>query len=275
MTNDQEKKQRAIEIIRRRYAEQREQVASIEPRLEEYFDDLCNHSSATGEHDDRHNLYELLGAVKFLRLLRTYEFNQRKFISVLRLREGQWRKDERGVWHHVSGGLKCPGTTGPTVYRWQPFQVFVLASVFGFYADIDTRLTVKQRDTLLPSEHVDEDGHIIDRRRLCTDFTFYAPRKTDKTGLSAFIQFVFFFFEDDNAEIYCCANSSDQAKLLYRRVRSLLAQMDSGNRIRQTETVCDWRQAYKGLHDSSIRPLSAGGKTKDGMFAQLCCADEF
>ena len=51
--------------------------------------------------------------------------------------------------------------------------------------------------------------------------------------------------------------------------------MDDGNRIRSTQTVTDWRQAYKSVHDSSVRPLSAGGKTKDGMFAQLCCADEY
>ena len=42
-----------------------------------------------------------------------------------------------------------------------------------------------------------------------------------------------------------------------------------------TETVCDWRPAYKAVRDSSIRPLSAGGKNKDGAFAQQCCADEY
>ena len=42
-----------------------------------------------------------------------------------------------------------------------------------------------------------------------------------------------------------------------------------------TETVCDWRPAFQTIRNSSIRPLSAGGKTKDGMFAQLCCADEY
>ena len=116
---------------------------------------------------------------------------------------------------------------------------------------------------------------IYDLRRLCTDYTFYAPRKTDKTGLSAFIQVVFFLLEDTNAEAYCCANSSDQAKLLYRRTKMMLQQLDDGHRWRMTETVCDWRPQFKIVRDSSIRPLSAGGKTKDGMFAQLCCADEY
>ena len=116
---------------------------------------------------------------------------------------------------------------------------------------------------------------IFDLRRLCTDFTFYAPRKTDKTGLSAFIQVVFFLLEDNNSESYCCANSNDQAKLLYRRTKLMLQQLDDGHKWRMTETVCDWRPQFKVVRDSSIRPLSAGGKTKDGMFAQLCCADEY
>jgi phage terminase large subunit-like protein len=51
--------------------------------------------------------------------------------------------------------------------------------------------------------------------------------------------------------------------------------MDDGNRIRSTQTVTDWRQAYKSVHNSLIMPLTAGGRTKDGLYAQLCCADEF
>jgi phage terminase large subunit-like protein len=151
----------------------------------------------------------------------------------------------------------------------------VLASVYGFYSWVDTRVSADERAELLPTERV-KDGTVWDYRRVCTDFTYFGPRKTDKTGLAAYIQFEFFFFEDDNAEIYCCANSSDQAKLLYSRTRQLIMQMDqTGNRIRSTQTVTDWKQAFKTVHDSSVRPLSAGGKTKDGMFAQLCCADEY
>lgn len=197
-----------------------------------------------------------------------------KVQTVIRLREGEWRREGKR-WRHVSGGLKCPGTSGAQVYRWQPFQVFVLASVYGFYSWVDTRVSADERAELLPTERV-KDGTVWDYRRVCTDFTYFGPRKTDKTGLAAYIQFEFFFFEDDNAEIYCCANSSDQAKLLYSRTRQLIMQMDAtGNRIRSTQTVTDWKQAFKTVHDSSVRPLSAGGKTKDGMFAQLCCADEY
>lgn len=274
MTQEQERKEKALGILRRRYEGQRQQVEGVEPRLAQYYDDLIAHSSAVeGDGNDWHNYYEVLGAIKFLRLLRTYEFDMRKVQRVVKMREGTWKRDGR-MWRHVGGGLKCPGTSGAQVYRWEPFQVFILASIFGFHAWIDTQLTTYDRQTLLPTERV-EDDRIMDLRRLCTDFTCFMPRKSDKTGMSAFIQCWFFFFEDDNSEIYCAANSADQSRLLFRRTKLMLSQIDDGHRIRQTETVCDWRPNYKHVHDSSIRPLSAGGKAKDGMFAQLCCADEY
>ena len=275
MTEHQQQKQAAINLLKDRFDGKEKILAEIDDRLLYYFADLCAESSAdTDDENDHHNVYELLGAAKFLRMLDTYTFNKKKVQTVIRLREGEWRQDGQGRWHHISGGLKCPGTSGAQVYRWQPFQVFVLASVFGFYEWVNTKVRAEDKAELLPTERI-KDGYVWDYRRVCTDFTYFGPRKTDKTGLAAYIQFIFFFFEDDNSEIYCCANSSDQAKLLYSRTRQLIAQMDGGNRIRSTQTVTDWRQAYKSVHDSSVRPLSAGGKTKDGMFAQLCCADEY
>jgi len=275
LTEFQSQKLAAIDLLKTRYEGKTDTLKDIDPRLDEYFRDLIAHSNADPDSpDDHHNVYELLGAAKFLRMLDTYNFNTKKVQTVIRLREGEWRREGKR-WRHVSGGLKCPGTSGAQVYRWQPFQVFVLASVYGFYSWVDTRVSADERAELLPTERV-KDGTVWDYRRVCTDFTYFGPRKTDKTGLAAYIQFEFFFFEDDNAEIYCCANSSDQAKLLYSRTRQLIMQMDqTGNRIRSTQTVTDWKQAFKTVHDSSVRPLSAGGKTKDGMFAQLCCADEY
>ena len=275
MTEYQEQKQAAIDLLKERFYGKEKILAEIDDRLLYYFADLCASSSAdTDDENDHHNVYELLGAAKFLRMLDTYTFNRKKVQTIIRLREGEWERDRSGRWHHLSGGLKCPGTSGAQVYRWQPFQVFVLASVFGFYTWVNTKNEAGTKAELLPTER-EKEGYVWDYRRVCTDFTYFGPRKTDKTGLAAYIQFVFFFFEDDNSEIYCCANSSDQAKLLYSRTRQLIAQMDDGNRIRSTQTVTDWRQAYKSVHDSSVRPLSAGCKTKDGMFAQLCCADEY
>ena len=276
MTEAQELKQRAIDKLHAMLEDGDvwRRLRDIDERLWIYFHDLEDHSSAeTDDEYDLHNLYEVLGGIKFLRLLATYPFNRKKVQKVIRLREGEWRFDGQ-TWHHVGGGLKCPGTSGDKVYRWQPFQVFVLASTFGFYSWINTQMPAGSKAELLPTER-ERDGYIWDYRRLCTDFTYFAPRKTDKTGLAAYIQFVFFFFEDTNAEIYCAANAASQSALLFSRTRQLVAQMDSDEMIRSTQTVIDWRDQYKSVRNSSVRPLTAGSKTKDGLFAQLCCADEF
>ena len=182
----------------------------------------------------------------------------------------------------MEGGLKHPGTTGPTYYRLQPFQVFVLASMFLLKAHINTEAEAGSRE-LLPTEYVNLEGewplndrklYIYDVRRLCTEFTFFTPRKTAKTQLSAFIQFWYFMSGDENAECYCCANASDQAKILFSRTRELIHQMDPRERrIRFTASQVNWKPGQ--FRTASLTALSAGGKTKDGLFAQLCSADEY
>lgn len=271
----QQLKQQALDILRQRYARQRDDVTAIDERLGEYFDHILAHSGTTaGDADDLHNVYEVLGAVRFLRLMRTYDFNDKKVRQVIRLREGEWQQDDGGQWRHLSGGLPQPSTHGTQVFRWQPFQVFVLAYVFGFQAWINTNMTDAGPMGMLDTERM-RDGYIEDLRRLITDFTYFGSRKSDKTGLSAYIQVIFFLMEDYNAEAYCCANSADQSKLLFRRTKLMLQELNVDEQWRLTETVCDWRPRYKNVRDSSIRPLSAGGKTKDGMYAQLCCPDEY
>ena len=148
MTKDD--KLKVVDILAERYQWEAAKVLEIEPRLCEYFNGLISAP-------ELHNTYELLGAVKFLRLLRTYEFNHKKVRQVIRLREGEWQQ-VGGRWQHVSGGIACPGTHGATVYRFKPFQVFVLASVFGFQCWVDTQQTTADRDTLLPTEKVVYDG---------------------------------------------------------------------------------------------------------------------
>jgi phage terminase large subunit-like protein len=258
----QEDKQEAVKILSERIGKQRDAIVAIDTRLLEYFQHQADCPKL-------HNGREIEGSVRFLRFLETYEFNHKKVHQVIRLREGIWKNGK-----HISGGIPQPGTQSRQVYRWEGFQVYVLASVFGFQTWINTQTLATERQ-LLPSERIGDDGYIYDLRRLCTDFTYFGPRKTDKTGLSAFIQVVFFLLEDANSECYCCANSSDQSKLLYQRTVQMLRFLDDGHRIRITQTVCDWKPNFQSVRNTSIRPLTAGGRTKDGLFASLCCADEY
>ena len=267
-------KQQAHGLLAERFDEQQLSVFRIEERLGMYMQGLVNNP-------DHHNAYEILGALKFLRLLTTYEQDINTFRDVIYKYEGVWEQRD-GIWHHVEGGLRHPGTTGPTYYRLQPFQVFVLASMFLLKAHINTEAEAGSRE-LLPTEYVNLEGewplndrklYIYDVRRLCTEFSFYTPRKTAKTQLSAFIQFWYFMSGDENAECYCCANASDQAKILFSRTRELIHQMDPRERrIRFTASQVNWKPGQ--FRTASLTALSAGGKTKDGLFAQLCSADEY
>ena len=260
----QEEKDKAVEMLRAQVSEQGVELADIESRLYDYYYGLT-------DEPESHNAYEIMGAVKFLRLLRTYEQDIETFQDVIYKYEGTWEQRD-GVWHHVEGGLKHPGTTGPQYYRLQPFQVFVLASMFLLKAWINTEATAGSRMLLKTERHI--NGIIHDLRRLCTEFTFFTPRKTAKTQLSAFIQFWYFMSADENAECYCCANASDQAKILFSRSRELIHQMDpKERRIRFTASQVNWKSGQ--FRSASLTALSAGGKTKDGLFAQLCSADEY
>ena len=274
MTEQQQQKQQAIDLLESRYRGMENVCEGIDMRLRMYFEDLLEHSSAREDDpNDWHGLYELLGAAKFLRCLDTYNFNTKKVQTVIRLREGEWRQEE-GVWRHISGGLKCPGIAGGQVYRWAPFQVFALASIYGFYTWIDTQMPAGSKPQLLRTER-EKDGTIWDYRRLCTDFTLTGSRKIDKTGFGGFIGVEFMLFEDYNMEGFCCANSEDQAKIIFRRIKYLLSGLDSEKRFRLTESIAAWRDKYSEISTASIRPMTAGGKFKDGQYAQLALKDEF
>ena len=264
----QEEKQQAHEILCRRLDDDMLMaLKAIDQRLQDYFVGIS-------DNPELHNGYEILCAVKFLRLLRTYEFNERRVQQIIQLREGEWTQDERGRWHHVRGGIKCPGTDTAHVYRWQPFQVFVLASVFGFHTWFNTEVKAIDKPELLLTEREREDGFVEDFRRLCNYFVMYTPRKTDKTGMSAYIQVVFFLMGDYNSEIYCCANAEFQSRILYDRTKFMLSDVDTKKRFDITSRSIKWKQKYHQVRNAMIMPLTAGGKTKDGPFAELVNWDE-
>ena len=238
--NKQQVKTEALAMMERILPKQADQLKAIDERLLTYYHGLLD--------ADLHNLYEILGAIKFLRILRTYPFKQKKVSHAIRLYEGAW---DNGTYIEGSGGLMFSGLKGFTHYQMQPWQVYATAGLLG--------------------PHKDVDG---DMRRLCNELVLYLTRKSGKTQYSAFVMLYGFFFMDNNFEGYCTANSAAQSSLLYRTAQTLVRQYDvEGKRIRFTASQTNWKVGQP--RQASFTALSAGGKTKDGLFAQLCCADEF
>ena len=237
----QQLKAEALDKLNRLISVQAGQLRAIDERMLTYFQGLTD--------GDLHNLYEILGGIKFLRILRTYAFSHKRVRHAIQLYEGRW---DGNAYIPNSGGLQFSGLKGFTHYQLQPFQVFALAGLLGPQTTAD-------------------DGKPA---RLCKELVLFLTRKSGKTLMAAFINFIGFFFWDSSYEGYCCANSSDQAKLLYKTSQALIRQMDpKETRIRFTASQTNWRPSQP--RQASFTALSAGGKTKDGLYAQACFADEF
>ena len=274
MTDSQQTKQKAIEILRRRVARQSEQLKEIEPRFLDYYEHLCQHSGTElGDANDLHCTMELLGAVRLLRLLRTYGCDTERVRQVIYDGEGEWRR-EGNRWRHVRGGVKQPGRQQPVVYRWEPFQIFMLVAIHGPHAWIDTENDIDTRDLLDTERENPTTGHIEDRRRLCTRFVLYGPRKINKSGFASFELCEDFMRGDYDAQIFCTANSQDQAKILYKKTQDMLRSFDpQERRIRFTATETNWKEGQ--FRAAQMKALPAGGKMPDGWFASTVAADEY
>ena len=279
LSDKQKQKQEAIDCLRRRLTDDvRQRLREVDERLLGYIDGVAHDVSVIfGDENDRHSMWEVLCAAKFVRMFTTYHFNTKKVQFYIALREGQWERRGK-AWRYISGGLRLPSTSGAKVYRWQKFQVFVLACVFGFYAWVDTHVEAGTKDELLDTER-EKDGTIWDFRRMITEFIMYGPRKIDKTGLSSYIQLIFFLFGDFNSEIYSLAMTSDQSGILFDRTKFMLNQMnksDEGNPLfRMTAKGVNWLKQYQAeLRNSKIVPLTGGGKAPDGTNTELLNWDE-
>lgn len=266
-------KEMAIERLRSRVQGMEGRLTEIDARLTEYYREVCEHSSAEpGDSNDLHNALEILGALKLLRLMNCYPVDVQRVKQVIRLREGEWHREGK-MWIYDKGGLSLPGTRGATHYRWEPYQIFILTSIYGPYCWIDTQTEAGTRP-LAPTERVGKNGNIEDYRRLCINYTYYAPRKTDKTGLSGYCGVLDFMLGDYDGEAYCCGNSQSQSKIIYERMQGMVRSLDSqGRHIRFTATQTNWKPGQ--LRKAKMEALSAGGKTKDGLFASYCAKDEF
>ena len=95
-----------------------EAFGGTDPRMSDYLSMLATDP-------DRHNLYELLAARRFLEMLDRYE----------------WRAAAVRRFAAFYEALRFNGTSGRTRYRLTPVQYFQFANIFGFYGADGLRLT--------------------------------------------------------------------------------------------------------------------------------------
>lgn len=241
---------------------------SIDPRLTAYMKGVARNEP------DEHNLWEVLGCLRWLRLAATYEVDTEIMHMIFRVVEGQW---EGGRWVEGSGGLAFDGMRGKTHYRLTNFQVWAFTSLFALYCWVPTERSGDDPDLqLAETEQINpDDGMVYDRRRLCTDFIFFCPRKVGKTWFAAVVDvLIFMLLGDYNSQLAMCANSEDQSKILFEKFKSLLLNLDpKGKRIRTTTKVANWRPFQ--IRACEAIAFSSGGEKKDGFFAEVVNGDEF
>lgn len=274
-------KQQAIDQLREATLRHHALLEDIEPRLAEYYDHLCQHTGTEkGDPNDHHNGFELLCALRLLRLLQTYPLNREKIDQVLYMGEGEWRRDAQGYWQHVEGGLGQPGRHGPEVYRWEPFQVFMIVAMYGPMAWIGTESYEGDRRPTDTERVNPTTREIEDLRRLCTRFILFGPRKINKSGFAAITNVEDFMFGDYDAQVVCTANSQEQSKILFNKTKDLLQQLDpvtgrkfNGKYLNYTATEVKFMAGkYRA---AELIAIPAGGKMPDGKFASRSAEDEY
>ena len=274
-------KQQAIDQLREATLRHHALLEDIEPRLAEYYDHLCQHTGTEkGDPNDHHNGFELLCALRLLRLLQTYPLNREKIDQVLYMGEGEWRRDGQGYWQHVEGGLGQPGRHGPEVYRWEPFQVFMIVAMYGPMAWIGTETYDGDRRPTDTERVNPTTREIEDLRRLCTRFILFGPRKINKSGFAAITNVEDFMFGDYDAQVVCTANSQEQSKILFNKTKDLLQQLDpvtgrkfNGKYLNYTATEVKFMAGkYRA---AELIAIPAGGKMPDGKFASRSAEDEY
>ena len=268
MTIEEAKQQkaRALEALCRESRLAAERLREVDERLWLYI-----YGCTDGTY---HCTSEILCALKFLRVFNTYELDIKRVQTIYRMYEGRWEQTESG-WKYIphSGGLQFSSLQGRDYYRLQPFQLFILTWIFGFYHLVKLNTKVGERE-LQETEVAGSDGYIYDRRRLVTEAVIYIPRKAGKTTLGAFIQFVMFFLGDANGEIFCASNTQSQSKIIFGMVSDLIHQLDpQERRIRFTASCLNWKRGQ--ARTSKVEALTAGGKAKDGANPLSVASDEF
>lgn len=227
------------------------QLDSIDARLYKYIHQVQ-------QNPDDHNLYEILGVLKFLRLMREYVFRPSKIKKFVKLYES----------------LKFSGMDGRRCYKLTPIQYFQFASILGFYRWEDVGNAEGYPDKEGKKEKI-ENGRRYQLRRLVREAILFVPRKFSKTTSTASLAVNELLFGDSNAQAYTAANSYKQAKICFSEIAKIVRQLDPKKTyFKPTRETLHWRQNDMGK-ESFVECLTGGADSKDGLNASLVIFDEY
>ena len=200
---------------------------------------------------DEHNVYEILGVLRFFDFLGRYTFKPKEVQRFYKFYEA----------------IKFSGIAGRRRYKLTPVQCFMFANIYGFYTDVDVQ--VKQ----IGSNGEEETVTTTEERRVTRDAYIFVPRKFSKTTQTAAMAIYDLLCGDDNSQTYVGANSYNQAKICFDEIRKILWGIDSGGRhFRINREKITYQNHHK---DGSIECLSGDAKSKDGLNASLVIMDEY
>lgn len=230
---------------------ERYQLDTIDMRLWSYISQVRNEP-------EKHNLYEILAVLKFLRLMDNYVFRPSKVKKFAKLYES----------------LKFSGMDGRRCYKMTPIQYFQFASILGFYKWEDVGKAEGMPDEETKTKKI-MDGRRYELRRLVREAILFVPRKFSKTTSTASLAVNEMLFGDTNAQAYTAANSYKQAKICFEEISKIVKQLDPGKKyFKATRETLHWKPNKFG-RESFVECLTGGGDTKDGLNASLVIFDEY
>lgn len=112
-------------------------------------------------------------------------------------------------------------------------------------------------------------------RRRYTTALLFIPRKNGKTELiAALLNYFLFIDEEKGKEIYCAANETQQAQIIYKAASTMIKQNKTlekrCNKWASTKTI----EKKSGEFEDFIKVLTANAETKDGLKPYVVVYDE-
>lgn len=172
----------------------------------------------------------------------------RRFLELAHIYE--WKPEPVQKFIKLFETLKLSGLNGRQSYKLTPIQTFQFAHIYGF--------------------------HKPDGRRLVRQVILFMPRKFSKTTGIAVPVLNDFLNGPANSQAYIAANSADQSALVFNEVKKFVRQLDpNGAEIRCNSKGIYWKDDNSRGREAYIEHLTAGGRTKDGLNANIVVFDEY